>query len=43
MGNAGFKNSYRGHASTPKGKLLKKLNERFEVKTIMFLLWLDGQ
>jgi hypothetical protein len=34
MGNAGFGSCYKGHASTPKGKLLKKLNERFEVKMI---------
>ena len=34
MGNAGFGHCYKGHAPTPKGKLLKKLNEHFKVKMI---------
>jgi transposase len=34
MGNAGFGSCYKGNDPAPKGKLLKKLNERFEVKMI---------
>jgi hypothetical protein len=34
MGNAGFGSCYKGNDPAPKGKLLKKLNERFEVRMI---------
>jgi hypothetical protein len=34
MGDAGFGSCYKGNDPAPKGKLLKKLNERFEVRMI---------